>query len=100
MPRILAFALGITVLLCGHAFAACARVGSQLDCHWPSLSVTLGTQTRPGGSTSGHSRTHGFAGPVDLGRTAPPPGTLALSLQNFSNDPHSCTRLGNETYCW
>lgn len=101
MARILAFALGITVLSSGSAFAACARVGSQVDCHWPGLSVTLGTQTRPGASTSAlHSHAHGFAGPVDMRRTTPPPGTLTLSLQSFSNDPHSCKRLGNETYCW
>ncbi len=101
MARILALALGITIVLSGAAFATCARVGSQVDCDWSGLSVRLGTQTRRGSTTSAlHPRTHGFAGPVDLGRTTRPPGTLVLSVQSFSNDPHSCRRLGNETYCW
>lgn len=99
MARILALALGLATLLSGPA-AACSRMGSQVSCRWPGVSLTLGTQTEPGRSTSGPSRyPHGFAGPVNLARPSPP-GTLALSLQNFSNDPRACGRLGNETYCW
>ncbi len=95
MARILAFAVWPTALVSTHAFAACARVGSQLDCDWPGVSLMLGTQTKPARS----SHAPGFAGPIGLHRT-PAPGSLAVSLQNFSNNPGSCEQLGTETYCW
>jgi len=101
MARTFALALGLAALLSGPASATCARMGSQVSCRWSGVFLTLGTQAEPGGSASGLSRySQGFAGPTNLGRRSPPPGTLVLSLQSFGNDPHSCGRLGNEAYCW
>ena len=101
MSYLSAFALGATLLVSGSAFAACVSVGSQLDCRWPGIAMQLGTQTDPQAREAGVAlRTQGFAGPVGFGRPLPSRDTLVFSLQSFSNDPHSCKRLGNETYCY
>jgi hypothetical protein len=35
---------------------------------------------------------------VTFGRPLPSRDILVISVQSFSNDPHACKRLGNETY--
>jgi hypothetical protein len=42
----------------------------------------------------------GFAGPATVGRPLPSRDTLMIGIQSFSDDPHSCRRFGNETYCY
>ena len=96
-----AFALGATLLLSSSALAACVSVGSQLDCRWPGVAMRFGTQTDPQAREAGVAlRTEGFAGPLRLGRPLPSRDTLVISIQSFSNDPHTCKRIGNETYCY
>ena len=101
MSHLGALTLGASLLLSGSALGACVSVGSQLDCRWPGLALQLGTQTNPQAREAvGTVRTHGFAGPVTLGQPPPPSNTLVIGVQNFSNDPHACKRIGNETYCY
>ena len=100
MLHLSAFALAATLVLSGSALAACVSVGSQLDCRWPGIAMRLGTQTDPEARQAGESlRMQGFAGPPRVGRPLPSRDTLVLGIQSFSNDPHACYRLGNETYC-
>src|SRR5262245_10618420 len=96
-----ALALVATLLLpSGSALAACVSVGSQLDCRWPGIAMRLGTQTDPAAREAGLvTRMQGFAGPARVGRPLPSRDTLVISVQSFTNDPHACTRLGNEIYC-
>jgi hypothetical protein len=101
MSHLGALALGASLLLSGSALGACVSVGSQLDCRWPGVAMRLGTQTDPQAREAGVAlRTQGFAGPVTLGRPLPARNTLVISVQSFSNDPHTCKRIGNETYCY
>ncbi len=101
MSHVGALALGASLLLSGSALAACVSVGSQLDCRWPGVAMRLGTQTDPHAREAGVAlRTQGFAGPATVGRPIPARDTLVISVQSFSNDPHACKRVGNETYCY
>jgi hypothetical protein len=102
MSRLVAVVFGTSLLLLsGPVLAACVSVGSQLDCRWPGVAMRLGTQTDPHAVEAGPAlRTQGFAGPVTLGRPLPPRDTLVISVQSFSDDPHSCRLIGNETYCY
>jgi hypothetical protein len=101
MKRTFALAIGCMILLSGPAFAACIRAGSQVDCRWPGVLLRLGTQSEANARASGLGpHAQGFAGPATLGREAPVTGTLVMNVQRYGDDPRSCTRLGNETYCW
>ena len=101
MSHLGSIALGISLLLSGSALATCVSVGSQLDCRWPGVAVRFGTQTDPAARQAGYAqRMQGFAGPARLGRPIPARDTVVFSVQSFSDDPHSCKRVGNETYCY
>jgi hypothetical protein len=101
MSRIGALALAASLLAPGPALAACLTVGSQVDCRWPGLALRLGTQTDPVAREAPYAlRAQGFAGPAVAGRPVPSRDTVVFSVQSFSDDPHSCTRYGNETYCY
>jgi hypothetical protein len=94
-------ALAASLLLPGSVFAACVGVGSQLDCRWPGVAMRFGTQTDPQArAASTGLRMQGFAGPATVGRPLPSRDTLMIGIQSFSDDPHSCRRFGNETYCY
>lgn len=96
-----ALVIGLALLLPGSALATCEPVGSQVDCRWPGIALRLGTQTDPTAGEAGSAlRMQGFAGPLVMGREVPARGTLTISVQSFSDDPGSCQRYGNETYCY
>src|SRR5262249_50672251 len=101
MSRLVAVVLGTSLLLSGPALAACVSVGSQLDCRWSGVAMPRGTPSDARAGEAGCAlRTAGFAGPVAVGRPLPAPDTLVISVQSFSDDPHSCRLIGNETYCY
>lgn len=91
-----------TILLFAAALAAapltsasaCVQVGSQLLCDWRGLPVTLGTQTDPDAYVD--ARAQGFAGPLPRKQI----DQSGVFIQRWTNDPATCQRWGNETYCY
>lgn len=90
---ILLFAAALAVAPLTEAFA-CERVGSQVLCDWRGLPVTLGTQTDPDAYVD--VRVQGFAGNI----TRDPVDQSGVFVQRWTNDPSTCQRWGNETYCY
>ncbi|MCW5892985.1 MAG: hypothetical protein KIT14_20920 [bacterium] len=76
------------------AAVACERVGSQLKCDWSGLPVTLGTQTDANANVE--TRAQGFAGAIPRKQI----DQSGLFVQRWTNDPSTCKRWGNETYCY
>jgi hypothetical protein len=90
---ILLFAAALAVAPLTAAFA-CERVGSQVLCAWGRIPVTLGTQTDPNAYVD--VRMQGFAGNL----TRDPVDQSGIFVQRWTNDPATCQRWGNETYCY
>jgi hypothetical protein len=82
-----------------HAFAACRRFGTQLECNIGPSRVVIGTQAaeepRPARSLPAYPF-HG-SGLGDNGVASRRP--FEIELQNFAGDPALCRKIGNETYC-
>jgi hypothetical protein len=83
------------------AIGACRLDGTQLRCAADGQGVVIGTQTDDAASGTSSAPVQGFQPGIVLpDMRAMLRSSLDIHLQDFSDDPLTCQRYGDETYCY
>jgi hypothetical protein len=79
---------------------ACRWYGTQLQCDVGGRRLVIGTQTAEAPGAFFPVRALNGARGLPVRAAVASASRLQIHLQDFSDDPARCHRIGNETYCY